>query len=592
MIFLRSIRLEKFKGIDNLTCDFDDLTVLAGLNNSGKTSLLQAIYLLCSCLRPLAEHSNLASPKQTKRTVDLNQPISKLGLPNIGWLLQGPTTPFLIAGTFWDDTTVQIQMTQPGQFCFTVLPEVSAVDSEAIVARMMPLKNLTAEFFRPPGMLPSRENMLAGEQYRSNVAAGQSSYFWRNSIWWGIQGGGGPESFEPVIALIHHRFPGVSLRQPTLGAEGNPPPIIISYDEKGGQPRDIAQSGAGLHTFVSLAQLMKQSSAGILLLDEPDSHLHPSQQSVVLELLNDLALTDERQVILATHSPELICRTTRESRRWLQPGVTTAEGGIDNVSLLDRLGATADFYLSKTDFPEVIVYVEGNEDKPLIEALISWCTSEQERHSGGAPRLPTVLVVRHKDGKFDAVALQAISRIAAELRLTTRVVGIRDLDWDYTDCDPLPPGEEMQRKEGNGYLLLTLMCKELENLLCDAALLSNALGGIDRDVLKQIINEESLNEEIVREWRYHAEPQIRDRLPSKDADHTREEKAEKEFERWRDDPDTRIRLVAGKSLIGRVRRRLQLKGHRISNTHVFRNLQTLNANWLAIAKAIFPSLSG
>jgi hypothetical protein len=94
--------------------------------------------------------------------------------------------------------------------------------------------------------------MVNGDQYRNYVAQGQGSIYWRNSIWWGIQAGGGPESFKPVQELVQRHFPQVKLRQPTLGIEGQPP-ILITYDELGHPALDIAQSGAGLHTFLSLA---------------------------------------------------------------------------------------------------------------------------------------------------------------------------------------------------------------------------------------------------------------------------------------------------------------------------------------------------
>lgn len=586
MIFLKSIELQIFKGIGRLTCDFDDLTLLAGLNNSGKTSVLQAIYLLASILRPLADHPHLAHPEQQHRTVDLNVPINRLGLPSFDWLLQGPETPFVVSGTFFNGCIVRIEMFGRGRFCFTATSESGPTDPEATKTLLQTLQPLTAEFFRPPGMLSSREAMVSGDQYRNFVTQGQGNLYWRNSIWWNIQGGGGPESFEPVRQLVQRHFPNVKLHHPTLGVEGQPP-ILIKYEEPNRPPLDIAQSGAGLHTFLSLAQLIEQSSASFVLLDEPDSHLHASQQALALDLLTDVALGDTRQVVIATHSPELIARVPPESIRWLQPGNEHAEGGVQTATLLDRLGAAPNVYLSKTDFPQVILYVEGNQDKPIIEALLDWCMKKS------AHPLPKTQVVRHKDGKFNAVALQAIARTAAEMQVRTRVVGIRDLDWDYSDCEHLPPPEESQQRAGNGYVLVTLMCKELENLLCDPDFLYDVLEHkIAKEEIREILNAESLTEELVKPWQHHAEPQIRERFDAKEVDHTKEMKGEGEFLAWKDNENLRLRLVSGKSLLARFRNRLQ-KDHGLrvaSIARIFRGASKLPKNWTEIARAIFPEL--
>ncbi|MFN0055492.1 MAG: ATP-dependent nuclease [Planctomycetales bacterium] len=467
MIFLKSVALETFKGIDRLLCDFDDLTLLAGLNNSGKTSLLQAVYLLTSVLPPLADHPQLANPDSRQRAVDLSSPINRLGLPTFDWLLQSPVTPFKLSGTFWNDCTVRVEMISRGTFTFGVTIGQESPDVDSVRWLLRELAPLSAEFLRPPGVLSSKEMMLNCDQYKSYVASGQGNMYWRNSIWWAIQAGGGPESFEPVRQLVRKHFPEVILHHPTLGTEGQTS-ITIGYEEPGRRACDIAQSGAGLHTFLSLAQVVQQSKSQLVLLDEPDAHLHASQQALVLELLTTIAAGTDRQVLMATHAPEMISRVPSESVRWIQRGIDKAEGGVDASILMDRLGALPNVYLSKSDFPEVIVYVEGDSDKPIIEDLVAWC-----RKRDGS--LSKVMVVRHKDGRFGAVALQAIVRTAEEMKVRTRVVGIRDLDWYYDECADLPPPASSSSRKGSGYLLLTLMCKELENLLCDPALLEGAI---------------------------------------------------------------------------------------------------------------------
>ncbi len=44
-IRLQSIRIKGFRGFKNIEVDFDNTTVLVGINNSGKTTILKALQL-------------------------------------------------------------------------------------------------------------------------------------------------------------------------------------------------------------------------------------------------------------------------------------------------------------------------------------------------------------------------------------------------------------------------------------------------------------------------------------------------------------------------------------------------------------------
>lgn len=92
MIHLNSIKLTNFKGVSELRCDFDDFTVLAGLNNSGKTTILQAVYLLFAALRPIAEHPHNEHANPVNRSVSLQTALSPLGLRDTVAIFAVPAT--------------------------------------------------------------------------------------------------------------------------------------------------------------------------------------------------------------------------------------------------------------------------------------------------------------------------------------------------------------------------------------------------------------------------------------------------------------------------------------------------------------------
>ncbi len=544
MIHLQSIHLTNFKGIEELHCDFDDLTVLAGLNNSGKTTLLQGVYLICASLGPIAQHRHIGHDNPEVRSISLQVALSPLGLRDTTWLYSQyrPEVTGTIAGKFSNELSVELGVIRNSNtnFLFTL----SHPEDAASAAKE--LAGLAAAFLTPPGDVPTREQMVNGDQFESQLREGKGGQLWRNGLWWGIQSDGF-EHFEPVQKQIHKYFPDVELLLPTLSTSGQPE-ILIKYKERGKGPLDIAQSGAGLRTFISLARILEQSSSRVVLLDEPDAHLHASQQAVILDLMLDVAASTDRQVIIASHSPEIITRVPSECIRWVDRQNAEAQGGFDVGQMLEQMGVSADIYLPRMQLPDVLVYVEGVDDRPVIEAVINWCRNHSEQP------LPSTLVIPHRDGRFEGSTLKGIVRLAREIRGGVRVVGIRDRDWYYDQL----PSSEAEIDTGEGWSLLTLPCKELENLFCDPAILFQAYeGAISVDELQAMIDEESNTAELLKQWCYAVRPRIRERLDKSLDASTREKRADEMFEEWKADNSIRARLVSGKGLLRRIRHRIR-----------------------------------
>jgi len=107
-------------------------------------------------------------------------------------------------------------------------------------------------------------------------------------------------------------------------------------------------AGSGLNQILLLASVIAWRKPGIVLLDEPDAHLHSSVQTQLLDFLIELVSRFKLQVILATHSKDLIGRAPLEaidpvdrSRRKLSPLASLdhllleyqRQGSVSNVDL-------------------------------------------------------------------------------------------------------------------------------------------------------------------------------------------------------------------------------------------------------------------
>lgn len=119
-------------------------------------------------------------------------------------------------------------------------------------------------------------------------------------------------------------------------------------------------------------------SSGVLLIDEPELHLHPRWQELLLDLFRETATTDENQVIVATHSPRFIVPNTLESvtRVFLGPNARTSVAAVESEELPDfraRVHMVQSHKNERVFFADRVLLVEGPTDRLLFESLLAEC---------------------------------------------------------------------------------------------------------------------------------------------------------------------------------------------------------------------------
>jgi predicted ATP-dependent endonuclease of OLD family len=85
--------------------------------------------------------------------------------------------------------------------------------------------------------------------------------------------------------------------------------IEVSYREEGkNKSFDLFMAGSGFQQFVYLFGFIRLRNPNLILLDEPDVHLHGTLQASLLTELKKLVRNDDKQIIFATHSRDIISR--------------------------------------------------------------------------------------------------------------------------------------------------------------------------------------------------------------------------------------------------------------------------------------------
>lgn len=102
----------------------------------------------------------------------------------------------------------------------------------------------------------------------------------------------------------------------------------------------IDAAGTGVLQAIQILAYINLSKPKLLILDEPDAHLHPNNQRRLAELLIDLSEHRDFQVLLSTHSRHLLDALRSHARmNWIRDGERVTDADYDEVGVLLDVGA-------------------------------------------------------------------------------------------------------------------------------------------------------------------------------------------------------------------------------------------------------------
>jgi predicted ATPase len=276
---ITKLELINYKSFLNTAVDMRPLTLLVGLNSSGKSSLIQAVNMILAYHQTgnieLPDH---ASPRLQK---------SKSSKDNF----------FKLEMQMGARSSLSLRVSIDGgiyQFAGDMIPEGIAVPSSRYISasRLGPQNILALSPEYKNAEIGTRGEYIIDyiDQNRDAVIDGRLIKLdskERNRLW------------ENIDAWIQYISPGVS-----LGYE-------IKRDQNASYPSYNkilpTETGFGLsYTLpVITASLMPAAGESLLLLENPEGHLHPRGQAAMGELLS-LAASAGRQIICETHSDHII----------------------------------------------------------------------------------------------------------------------------------------------------------------------------------------------------------------------------------------------------------------------------------------------
>jgi len=138
-----------------------------------------------------------------------------------------------------------------------------------------------------------------------------------------------------------------------------------------GTPTELKYKGDGVQSLAALALMRHASESSargrtfVIVVEEPESHLHPQAMHSLKSVLNDLSKS--QQLVLTTHSPLFVNRDNVSSNIIVRNAV--ARPAKDIAEIREVLGVKASDNLQ---LAELVLIVEGDEDKIALESILKF----------------------------------------------------------------------------------------------------------------------------------------------------------------------------------------------------------------------------
>ncbi len=395
---IKTLRLANFKGFSNFEVDFGRFNVLVGGNNSGKSTILRAIRLAY-------ELAKLHFGRQKGIYADFIQgrSVPKSLLP-VAQLRDLWPSGRMREGNKWIPSRIVVELASGHKFAFGIIGPWNAAtsrinDEDLKAMNATPFEVVNGFLSYPPEFVPASIGIVAEEEYRTParqsalVASGRHNEIIRNYLL-ELTTAQQKEVSELLAKYFH-----ANIDVPQFDA--NKDQFISAVYKSDEGDHDLYSAGGGFLQIVEVLAFIFRGTPGVVLLDEPDSHLNSSLQHAFVDILEELARRRSFQVLMATHSKEIINYVDASRLIPIDRKAAKAEalkGETSTVTILKELGAIDNVDAYQIVKQRSILIVEGSTDRELIPRLAAKMGVTLFDGSSRASILPANGVDRLSDG--------------------------------------------------------------------------------------------------------------------------------------------------------------------------------------------------
>lgn len=351
------IQIEKFKKIESASVELEPLNIFIGANNSGKSSFIQGIqFAVSSCQTLKMQGANWTKYGNKTLALDsteyLYAPTSDISYLFHGKRLAGSRRKedrnwieFKI--TDGDEAEVKISKGKNGGFTTTLKGKV-------LGDRLSDIESPYCVYVPGIAGIPVKEKYEVPIAVKKSATRGDSNNYLRNILYTISNDEVKWASFTESVNGIYGDV------DVSVVFDEHVSEFVYVYVKTDDHRLPLDSVGTGLLQIIQIFAYIEYFAPKIILLDEPDSHIHPTKQKLLsAELVNRAEKDPDLKVIFSTHSRYILEALENDAKVFHFRNGTASPGIKGSNILLDIGAADADYLFAKKNLKYIIV----TEDK-------------------------------------------------------------------------------------------------------------------------------------------------------------------------------------------------------------------------------------
>ena len=279
---IHQLRLRNFKGVVEGEAELDKLTILVGPNNSGKTTILEALFLAPNPLRQVPYVPTTA----VQLLLEYHKTLSETGYA------------FLLNKYIANNMVIKVDDLE---LLFTKINGSVIAVKVTYLSQSGETGILDLGYLRPDGNVEVRSNVqIADNTLLLSTKLAKFAHEYLQSRWIEILNTRAPALISREVSrFVSEEYVNVTAEPFTAGS------MTFYVMLADGTRIRLSDLGAGVHLYVVNRLLYEHYRPDVVLWDDLETHFNPRLLTHVVEWFADL-VEEGKQVIVSTHSLEVV----------------------------------------------------------------------------------------------------------------------------------------------------------------------------------------------------------------------------------------------------------------------------------------------
>jgi len=360
---LTKLILKKYRCYDYHEVEFNQLTIIVGKNNAGKSTLIEALRIVSLVCNKSKSSTYKTCPnwiELPKAYKGITPSLEKLEFSFKNIINQYGNPPAIIEAYFIGNEKIIIYLHDSGHIFAVIFDGNNNVITSRMAAQN--LKLIGISILPQISPLLEDEKALDEDYVKSNLFSALASRHFRNQLSYFS------EHFDKFKKLSEETWKGLRIfeLQKASKVKAIEPALLV---QEGNYVTEIGNMGHGLQMWLqTIWFLARTEDNDTVVLDEPDVYMHADLQRKLIRTLKGRF----KQIIIATHSLEIMAEVDYDNilviDRRKEKSVFASDFPSIQSIIYNDIGSIHNLELARLWSAKKLLIVEG-EDVPLLKKI-------------------------------------------------------------------------------------------------------------------------------------------------------------------------------------------------------------------------------